>query len=1139
MTERNDVESLISALKNSEDWGDRVEAAWTLGETKDRRAVEPLIQALGDEHWRVRWRAAWALGEIGDERAVEPLIRALEDKDSRVRESAARALGEIGDKRATEPLIRALGDEDDDLREEAARALGEIRDSKAVEPLIQALRDKDPKVRESAARALGEIGDKRAVEPLIQTLRDGEWAVRESATRALGRIGKPAVKPLIRALEDEDPRVRESAARALGEIRDKRAVEPLIRVLREENPRLRWGAAKALGEIGDAGAVEPLIQALGDEDPRVREEAAHALGKIRDRRAVDTLIETLRDEDSDVREAAAESLGEIGDKKAVEPLIRALEDEYWLVRGEAAESLGEIGDKRAVEPLIQALEDKEWEVRERVTWALGEIGDSRAAEPLIRALEDEEWEVRENAAEALRKIGKPAVKPLLRALEDENPKVRERAAQVLGEIGDKRAVGPLIGALRDEESRVRENAASSLGRIGRPAVKPLLQALEDEDSKVREGAAIALGKIGDKRAVEPLVRTLGDEDSKVREGAANALGRMGYRGVKKIEDYGIIGDLNTCALIGRDGSIDWCCLPYIESPSVFACILDVEKGGHFAVHPTGEYESEQRYVEETNVLQTLFRTPTGRATLTDFMPVRESGEGGHAQRIYRRVACTEGFVDLEVEFKPRFNYARSRTQIEMVEGGVIAREDGDWVFLTCPLSLEVDEGEARGGSQIKMGEEVWLVLEYRGTAAVDPKSCAQALENTIRYWRSWIRSSCLLESVFDNEWCDLIQRSALVLKLLTHHSGALYAAPTTSIPEKIGGSLNWDYRFAWIRDASFTVQAFYNLGYVQEAKNHLRWLVRICEEGEDPSEIQPLYGLYGELDLKETVLEHLSGYRNSRPVRIGNAAAKQRQLDIYGELVNAVYEVTRYGEDISREVWEFVKRTVDYVCEVWNTPDAGIWESRGEPRHYVYSKLMCWVALDRGIKIAKQLGDYSPLERWIENRDEIKNAILKKGFSRRLNSFVQYFGSEVLDATSLLIPLMGLLPFSDPRVQGTINATMERLMPKEGLVYRFEAVDKFYENEGVFVLCSFWLVYALALSGRISEAEKIFRSVLKYLSPLGLLSEEVDPKTGELLGNYPQAYSHIGLINSTLYLGRAKGKRPIGPEPLGSEQQKE
>ncbi len=607
---------------------------------------------------------------------------------------------------------------------------------------------------------------------------------------------------------------------------------------------------------------------------------------------------------------------------------------------------------------------------------------------------------------------------------------------------------------------------------------------------------------------------------------------------KKLKDYGIIGDLSTCALVGKDGSIDWCCFPYVESPSVFADILDIDQGGHFAVQPSGIFDSEHQYIEDTNVLQTFFKTSTGSATLTDFMPVTHFWESGKkVQGIYRRVFCEEGFMDLEVDFKPRFNYSQSQTIIKPSESGVLAEENYEWLFLDSPIRFQIKGGQAVGSLPIKEGDEIWIVLQYRNEIPMDKEECNEALNKTIQYWRYWIECSCVREDIFDDEWRDLICRSGLVLKLLTHYNGALYAAATTSMPEKIGGSLNWDYRFAWIRDASFTVQAFYNLGHIEEARKHLEWLVRICEYAKDPRKIQPLYGLYGELDLKEVELDHLSGYKKSRPVRIGNEAARQRQIDIYGELINAVYEVTRYGEDISKVVWNFVKKTCDYVCRICYTPDAGIWEVRSEPLHFVHSKLMCWVALDRGIKIAKQIGEYSHLEKWIEHRDELKSMILLRGFNKRLNSFIQSFGSETIDATGLLIPIMGLLPYEDPRVQGTVDAVLERLMPREGLVYRFEQEENgFYENEGAFVLCSFWLVYSLALSGRIEEAEKIFRSVLKYANPLGLLSEEVDPNTGEQLGNFPQAYSHIGLVNSALYLGRAKGRKHIGPEPLGSEE---
>jgi GH15 family glucan-1,4-alpha-glucosidase len=608
---------------------------------------------------------------------------------------------------------------------------------------------------------------------------------------------------------------------------------------------------------------------------------------------------------------------------------------------------------------------------------------------------------------------------------------------------------------------------------------------------------------------------------------------------KKLEDYGIIGDLDTCALVGRDGSIDWFCLSHIESPSIFAGMLDIDKGGHFVVCPTGVFDSKQRYIEKTNVLQTVFSTTTGLVTLIDFMPVRGAGE--RVQKgIYRKLVCNKGFMDLEVNFKPRFGYACSQTILKSTEEGIVAigNNDTERVFLNSPLSFQIRADEAFGTYSIKEGDSLWLALQYDNNVPVSTGMCEDALKDTVQYWMDWVHSCNPLKCIFEGPWHELIVRSGLVLKLLTHReTGAIYAAPTTSLPEEIGGIRNWDYRFSWIRDSSFTVQALYNLGHSREAKDYLKFIMGICRNAGDPSKIQIMYGLHGELDMEERELPHLSGYRNSRPVRIGNAAAKQRQLDIYGELVNAIYEATRHGEDISQEVWHFVKKIVDYVCRVWNTKAAGIWEVRSEPQHFVYSKLMCWVAIDRGLKIADKCGFEAPISEWERVRSEIKDRILERGFSNKLNSFVQTFDAETLDATSLLIPITGFLPFDDPHVQGTIDATLKGLLTKDCLVFRYQGEDGLRGSEGAFTLCTFWLVNALSLSGRVKEAEEVFMNILKYLGPLGLLAEEINPDTGGQLGNFPQAFSHIGLINSALYLGRTKGRRQTVPEPLGTDTQ--
>ncbi len=607
---------------------------------------------------------------------------------------------------------------------------------------------------------------------------------------------------------------------------------------------------------------------------------------------------------------------------------------------------------------------------------------------------------------------------------------------------------------------------------------------------------------------------------------------------KRLEDYGIIGNLETCALVGNDGSIDWCCFPHLESPSVFAAILDAEKGGHFRICPKYGVQAKQSYLEDTNILQTTFQCESGTVVLTDFMPVIEGSysdaSGIVVRAILRKIECTSGSVEMQVDFKPRFDYARVMPDLRLADSGIEARWNDQKLFLQSPFPFEIYDGGASGVFTIKEGETIWFILQYGSNKIMSPERCKDHMEKTTNYWLEWAHDCESSQCVFDGPWHEIVVRSGLVLKLLTHPEiGTVAAAPTTSLPEEVGGVRNWDYRFSWIRDSSFTVQALYNLGHVQEAKAYLRWFMKVCRH-EYPSDIQVLYGMHGERKLEEQELVHLSGYRNSRPVRIGNAAARQTQLDIYGELINTVYEISRYGEDVSAEDWYYVRRIVDYVCQIWNTKDSGIWEVRSEPKHFVYSKLMCWVALDRGIKIAKLKGFEAPLGMWEKNRDELKNSILERGFNRKLNSFVRYFDADELDASCLLIPLMEFLPFGDSRVQGTIDATMKRLMSEKGLLYRYEGEDGLDGEEGTFVLCTFWLVNVLTLSGRVEEAERILLSILEYVSPLGLLAEEIDTKSHEQLGNFPQAFSHIGLINSALYLGMARGKKQIGPEPVGT-----
>ena len=601
-----------------------------------------------------------------------------------------------------------------------------------------------------------------------------------------------------------------------------------------------------------------------------------------------------------------------------------------------------------------------------------------------------------------------------------------------------------------------------------------------------------------------------------------------------LEKYGLIGNLETCALVGSNGSIDWFPFPHLESPSMFAAILDPDHGGRFEISPTASFSSVQQYVERTNVLETTFRTATGTAIVTDFMP--PAGEtDGPKKVLYRRVECIEGLVSLELNFEPRFDYDRAETIFESTEKGVRAAGEEERALLESPVSLDVDSDHAAGSIALNTDETAWFLLRCTGAedADTDPET---ALSQTIEYWRDWAHA-CPDDSecVFGGPWHDLAVRSGLVLKLMTHvETGAVAAAPTTSLPEEIGGVRNWDYRFSWLRDAAFTLQALANLGHTEEVRSYFEWFLDLCH-AETPAEIQPLYGLHGETDLTEEELEDFSGYRSSQPVRVGNDAAGQRQLDIYGELVLAAHETVR-TDDLSAEDWESLRGIIEYVREVWDGKDAGIWEVRGDVRHFVYSKVMCWAALDRGLAIADG-GDFeAPVEQWQETREEIKEAVIERGFDENLNSFVQSFdGTDTLDATGLLIPMVGFLPFDDPRVQGTIDAIDDRLATDDGLVHRYDGDDGLPGEEGAFILCSFWLIDALVLSDRTDEAHERFENVLEYVSPLGLLAEEVDAKTGTQLGNFPQAFSHIGLINSALYLGRAEGKEQPDIESMGIE----
>ncbi|APW99486.1 glycoside hydrolase family 15 [Halobiforma lacisalsi AJ5] len=598
-----------------------------------------------------------------------------------------------------------------------------------------------------------------------------------------------------------------------------------------------------------------------------------------------------------------------------------------------------------------------------------------------------------------------------------------------------------------------------------------------------------------------------------------------------IESYGVVGNLETCALVGPDGSIDWFPFPHLESPTIFAAILDHDRGGRFRVAPTDAFESERRYVGDTNVLETTFRTEGGTATVTDFMP--PAGRVDDPKKVlYRKAACAEGRVELGVDLEPQFDYGRTEPTIEPVEDGILAAGAEERTLLEAPIDLAIEDGRVTGDLTLEAGEDAWFLLRCTGAedASTDPEA---ALEETIRFWTDRAHTCGADDCTFAGPWHDEIVRSELVLKLLTHaESGAIAAAPTASLPEDVGGVRNWDYRFNWLRDAGFTVQALLNLGTTDEANDYFDWFMDLCQ-ADEPAAIQPLYGLHGESDLEERELDHLEGYRGSRPVRIGNGAVEQRQHDVYGELLLAVDEMCRHGRTLADDEWVRIRDIVEYVRGIWTEPDAGIWEVRGGDRHFVHSKVLCWAALDRGIAIATD-GDFdAPLDAWRETRAEIRTEVLERGYDEDVGAFVQSYGADALDATALLFPIVGFLPFDDDRIQGTIEAIEAELVEDDVFVSRYDGDDGLPGEEGAFVLCSCWLIDALALSGRIEEATARFETLLEYVNPVGLVAEEIDPESGAHLGNFPQAFSHIGIVNSALYLGYVRGYETPGPAPMG------
>ena len=607
-----------------------------------------------------------------------------------------------------------------------------------------------------------------------------------------------------------------------------------------------------------------------------------------------------------------------------------------------------------------------------------------------------------------------------------------------------------------------------------------------------------------------------------------------------IENYGIIGNMRTTALVGRNGSIDWFCFPHFDSPSIFAAILDDRKGGRFHIEPLQDHVThKQFYWPDTNILITRFLSPEGVGEIEDFMPAgMGSGSGWHHQLI-RRVRVVRGRITFRLTCHPAFNYARTPHETQLHPHGAGFCTDALSMALATDLPLKLDGHGVTADFTLQQGETTVCVLRemiagQNCGAAVSDEQTKDLFETTVTFWRDWL-SHCN----YVGRWREMVTRSALVLKLLTFEpTGAIVAAATCSLPEQIGGVRNWDYRYTWIRDAAFTIYGLLRIGFTREAAAFMDWLEkRSHDRSAAPGPLQIVYGIDGRTDLTEHELDHLEGYKGSRPVRIGNGAFHHLQLDIYGELLDSIYLFNKYGNPISYDGWSHIRRVLDWLCDNWNQPDEGIWEVRGGRRHFVYSRMMSWVAMDRGLRLANKRSFPTDHLRWLLVRDEIYEEIMAKGWNSSRQAFVQFYGSDSLDASNLLMPLVFFLSPTDPRMLKTLEAinrpVREGGLVSDGLVYRYDAAkgtDGLDGTEGTFNMCSFWLVEALTRAGRIDrrkmdEAQLLFERMLGYANHLGLYAEETGD-SGEALGNFPQAFTHLALISAAFNLDRALGNKP-------------
>ena len=609
--------------------------------------------------------------------------------------------------------------------------------------------------------------------------------------------------------------------------------------------------------------------------------------------------------------------------------------------------------------------------------------------------------------------------------------------------------------------------------------------------------------------------------------------------MNRIADYALLGDCHSAALVGRDGSVDWACFPRFDSPAIFCKILDAERGGAFALSPEGIREVRRAYLDETNVLLTTFVCERGTVELTDCMPVapldpkRPTRVGSH-RSILRKVSCTGGEATVRLSVTPRPEYGGFVPRHRLLSDWCAEAVGGaDGMTVRASQPIDVTEEAIVGRFDLRAGDEVFVEAAWCPShlASGEPTNALQdladmrrRLDDTVRFWRAWV-DGCW----YEGEHAPEVRRSALALKALTYApTGAVVAAPTTSLPEEIGGARNWDYRYTWIRDATLTLGSLFVLGFTEEAEAFKRFLEQTGAGR--PEDLQIMYGIGGERSLPEMELDHLHGHRDSRPVRIGNAAVKQMQLDAYGQILESAYLYGKAGGSLSTDNWRFLAGLADVVCERWRVPDQGIWEIRDDPRHFVHSKVNCWVALDRAVRIATASGRAGAVERWAEERDALRAHLLDEAGAE--GWFPQAAGNSVADAAALLMPATGIVATDDPRVVATIDRVRADLGRGEGsaLLYRYLADDGLEGGEGAFLLCSFWLLDCLTHAGRLGEAEALLDRLLGYANDVGLYAEEVDPDTGEALGNFPQAFSHMAMVLSCAHLSAAKrGEIPSGP----------